>query len=211
MSLVTQVIVGRMALSHIAVSSNLESLSENTPEAAQIRTWIDEDRKKTLEAFNWNFARKRGALAAHAEAPPEGQWAYRYQYPFQCLKVRRLWHPAIDHRRANAIPYEVELADDNSKCIVTNLEEARGLWTKDVEDLSLWTDSAIEAYSRILASHIAPSLTTKANIAVQQLQLFNIIINSASALDANEQAQPEPRDASWIEARGGSWPREDWR
>jgi len=204
------VIVGRMALSHIGVSANLENLSERTPETAQINTWIDTSRIETLEAYNWNFARINGALAAHSEAPPEGQWAYRYQYPFQCLKMRKLWHPSIDPRRTNAIPYEVELSPNRSKSIVTNLPEARGQWTTDVEELVLWTSSAIEAFSRMLASHIAAALVTQKNVATDQLSLFSIVIARAAAMDANEGVETEPRDAPWIEARGGMRPQEDW-
>ena len=201
MSLLSPVIVGRMALSHIGVSQNLESLTASTPEAAQLTIWIDDSRQQTLEAFNWNFARRRMILATHAEDPPEGQWGFRYQYPFGALKVREVWHPAINPHTTDALPFEVELAADDSKTIVTDLDEARAIWTKDITDLTLWNSLAIEAFSRILSSHIATALTTQKQAAVQQFNFFNAIINTATSVDANEQIGRQPRDADVIRAR----------
>ncbi len=201
MSLLSPVIVGRMALSHIGVSKNLESLTAPTPEAAQLNVWYDHSRQQTLEVFNWNFARRRMILATHAEDPPEGQWAFRYQYPFGALKIREVWHPAINPHTTDAIPFEVELATDDSKTLVTDLDEARVIWTKDITDLTLWTSLAILALSHALSSHIATALTTHKDAAARQFNFFNAIINTATSVDANEQIERQPRDADVIRAR----------
>ena len=67
MPVIGEVTIARMALSHIGASS-IESLSEDSAEAKEANTWYAVSRQTALEAFNWNFARKRQLLAVHGDA-----------------------------------------------------------------------------------------------------------------------------------------------
>jgi len=213
---ISPVVIGRMALSHIGARSRIESLTENSNEAKEVNLWYDFARKQTLEAFNWNHARKRITLALHGDDAPDGVWKFRYQYPSDCLKARAIENPRIPVRSAgffgrtfdeltglqrDAVPYEVEISTDGTKSILTNLEEAKLVYTFDQENTALFTELFIEAHSRALASKIAFTLTNRREAATDQLKIFFLVLDRAAAVDGNEQTQPPPRDADWIRNR----------
>jgi len=213
---ISPVVIGRMALSHIGARSRIESLTENSNEAKEVNLWYDFARKQVLEVFNWNFASKRLTLALHGDDPPEGVWAFRYQYPSDCLVARNIENPRIPVRATgflgksfdeltglqfNAVPFEVEIAPEGTKSILSNLEDAVLVYTFDQTATALFSELFIEAFSRALASKIAFSLTGKQSISTEQLQIFFLVVGRAGASNANEQVEPPPRDAEWVRNR----------
>jgi len=217
MALVSDVVISRMALSHVGARSTIESLEEESAEAKQCKLWYDFSRKQTLEVFDWNFARKRQVLALHNDSAPEGVWLFRYQYPADCIAARRVENPVISAAgggvftseafkhvvgvNPDAVPYEVEISTDQTKSILTDLEDAILVYTFDLTNENLFPAMFIEALSRALASRIAFSLTGKKNIAEDQFRLFLALINAAEVRNANEQVMKPPRDAEWVRGR----------
>jgi len=215
-TMISPVLIGRMALSHIGARSRIESLTENSTEAKELNLWFDFARKQTLEAFDWNFARKRITLALHGDDPPEDVWEFRYQYPSDAIRIRRIENPRIPVRSTgffgksfdeltglqfDAVPFDIETAPDGTKSILSNLEEARAVYTFNQEATELFSELFVEAFSRVLASRIAFALTAKASVADTQLRIFFALMNIAMASNANEQVEPPPRDAEWIRKR----------
>jgi hypothetical protein len=213
MAATSPVIIGRLALSHIGARANLESLDEQSPQAFQVKQWYDIAREQALEAFDWNFARVRKTLALHGDAPPTGQWGYRYQYPANVLYVRKLENPFTNVNNpifpheplagfgSDDVPFEIEQAPDGTRSLVTNLENAIAICTKNETLTNLFTPTFVQAMSHVLASHIAVALTGKRSIKESQIQMFFAIVAQAQALDANQQRERPPRDADWIRAR----------
>lgn len=214
MALVNPVSIGRLALSHIGARANLESLDEKSPQAFQLKQWYDLARQQTLESFDWNFARVRRQLALHGDDPPNGQWAFRYRIPNDVLVVRRLQNPFTNVHGTtfpnewlggfgtDNVPFEIEQSTDGSRSIVTNLEQARIIGTKDETLTTLFPPTFVQALSHMLASHIAMALTGKRSIKEAQLQMFFAMLVQAQAQDANQHAERPPREADWIRGRG---------
>ncbi len=213
---ISAVLIGRMALSHIGARSRIESLNEDSNEAKEVNLWYDFARKQVLEGFNWNFARKRIVLALHGDDPPEGVWEFRYQYPVDCLKARVIENPRIAVRstgffgrtfdeltglQLDAIPFQVEIAPNGTRSILTNLEDAKLVCTFDQENTAVFTELFVEAFSRALASKIAFALTGKLQSSEAQLRIFFAILDRATTADANEQTEVKPRDADWVRNR----------
>ncbi len=215
MTPISAVQVGRMALGHIGVRSNIESLSENTPEAKAVNLWLEFSRKQTLEGFNWSFARKRLTLATHNDPPPEGQWGFRYQYPSDALVIRSIQSPfsvsgsgglinptvSISTAEADAVPYNVEISTDGTNSILTNVQDAIAIYTFDQTQLTMFSSLAIMALSFALASNIAFSLTARRDVEDRQLQQFFITLQQAAVSDANQSIAAPVRDAEWIRGR----------
>jgi hypothetical protein len=189
-----------MALSHIGAKARVENFeTEISPEARELNRWYDFARQQSLEAYNWKFARKRLALALHEEDPP-AQWVYRYQWPSDCIAIRRIWNPVGED--APAVPYEVETSTEGtSLSILTNMEDAVAIYTWDQKTTSLFSLFFISVLSRLLASFISPSLTGNQKITQEQVNAYFSLIRSASSNDGNQQVEGEPRDASWIADR----------
>ena len=200
MAVISRVRICNMALSHVGANSNIESLTENSAEAAACDLWYDFSRLQTLEANDWGFARRRLTLATHSDDPPDGVWAYRYQYPSDSVIVRKIQSPAGEN--AEPIPWEVETSEDQStKTILTDLSEAIAVYTFDLEDVNLFSAFFVEMLSFALANHIAFTLTGKQSVEESMRQKFASMARIAPASNANERGERQPREASWIEGR----------
>lgn len=187
-----------LALAHVHNGRRIQSLTEATEEARQCNTFYEQARRETLEAHNWNFARRRVSLAISAE-DPSAEWAYRYGFP-DCLKIRYLVNPLGDE--ADPVPYEIEqnLAG-TAKTVLTDLGDAVALCTRDVTDPNLFSAAFVGALSHLLAYYIAGPLATDKTIKQTEFEAFTAAYKVATAGDANERGERQPADADWISGR----------
>lgn len=213
MATVSPVRIANMALSNIGARSRIESLSEQSTEAKECNLWYDFSRLSTLEGYDWNFARKRQKLSLANDDPPEGLWAFRYQYPADCVHARQLENPTIisvpqtfnqptQFDQTDAIPFEVEtIPDGTSKSILTDMEEATLVFTFNQEQTSLFTPFFVKTLSYHLASQIAIALTGKISLQDSMLEKWQMHMASAQWFDAQERVAKPPREAEWIRGR----------
>ena len=199
--------IGNMALSHIGARSKIESLEEVSSEAAEINLWYDWSRRQVLEAFDWGFARRRLALALHGDTistttgdPLAGVWGYRYQYPADCIVMRKIQNPNAPPD--DATPFDIETnLDGTQKTILTDLQDAVGVYTYDAVSPTLFSPFFVSTLSHLIAHYVAFPLTGKRNIKGDELQIYQELIRIAPAHSANESVSPPPREAEWIRAR----------
>lgn len=209
----TELEVANMALSHIGARDSIPSLSENSIEARQCNRWIGLSRQMTLESYNWNFARKRSTLTAHADDPPEGLWSYRFALPSDLLKAREIQNPGLPFNpydtihntiyfQPDAVPFEVALSDDGTeKTLLTDITPVTLVYTADIADYTLFSAEAVIATSYALAHLIALKITGKTAIVDLMAQRFFAYVRAAAMHDANEQVERAPRDAPSIRGR----------
>lgn len=198
MSAISTVQIANMALSHVGSRSSIESLDESSPEAKACKLWYTLALEQALEGFDWSFARKRQALALAGDDAP-AEWSFRYQYPADCVRFRLIWNPIGPD--GDAVPFEIETDSSDQRTIVTNLEDAVGIYTKLIQTPASYTPMFIEALSRTLAYHIAFTLTGDLKIKAELAHGFQGIIAAATASNANERVGRPPRDAEWIRGR----------
>lgn len=164
-----------------------------------MKLWFDPCRKEVLTRFDWSFARKRLALAEHSEDPPEGVWDFRYQYPSDCIEFRRLRNPSGE--QADPVPFQEETASDGSRSIITNLEQATGLYTFDCTNVSNFSAGFVMALSHNLAWRTAFTITKKQSITDKQGQIYEGLFRRGASQNANAQASEAPRGAVWVRGR----------
>jgi hypothetical protein len=193
-------LIGNLALSHVG-DARINDYEDQTKEGREVRLWYDVSREQTLETFNWNFARKRVALSLASQAAPTDVWAFRYQYPADCLRMRWLVNPS--GRQNDRIPYQIEIDDNEQKTILTNLDDACLVYTRNLTNVALFTPSYIAALSHLLASRMGKSVGGGVKTQIQQLQMFQVEISAARASNANETAEAPPIDADIIVGRSG--------
>lgn len=199
MASISSVKICNMAISHVGDDSTIESLSESSAEAAACSIWYDWSRIQTLEGHNWDFAIKRATLAL-LETNPTEDWAYRYNYPTDCVKARLIVNPL--GRAADPVPFTVEASSDGQvTTILTDQENAKLIYTMDVEDPTRFSSMFIDALSWRVASRIAFSLTGKREIVRDSETIAAQHLNAAQNSNANEGMGDKPREAPWIEAR----------
>lgn len=212
---ISTVLISNMALSHLG-AGQIQAMDEASAEAIQANLWYDPSRKQALTSHNWGFARKRAVLAVHGDDPPEGVWAYRYIYPVDCLVARELVNPAMGAvssltvfgsrpqdvwAAGDAVPFDVETSDNETKSILTDLEDATLVYTFNQESTSMFSWPFIDALAYLMAGRLAFALTGKRSLAQDMFEAYRSVVRSASATDANEGVAAAPREAEWIRKR----------
>lgn len=158
------------------------------------RRFYDVARDAVLAAYPWNEAAARAAVPASAGAPAF-EWAYAYQLPHDCLKLRDLFDdPAALH--------VVE-----SGRVLCNLKPPlRIRFTKRIEPEAMGA-LLFAAVAARLAADMAPSLMENASAAALLDQRYERMLIEARRIDAKEGFQPDPPETFlWLDARhGGAW------
>lgn len=215
MTFLSKVQIGNMALGHVAVGKQIESFTEDSQEALSIRQWYDISRLSMLEMYDWTFARREAELAELDDAASD-EYQFRYIYPTDCLKVRRLvpkgYAPVYRYYNdycyehtgeyPEAWPYSVKLdSTGNQKTICTDVPNAVIRYTADVDNTSLYSFKFCEALSYLLAANIAYRLTGKLQTKQLMMQAAQQMLMMAARDDANEGVDKPPREAEWISRR----------
>lgn len=213
MAVVSETMIGNLALSHIGAKAHIQSLDEDSAEAEAVKLWFDTSRQMMLEGYDWKFARKRVTLAQDTEDPPENIWSYRYVYPSDALTIRKLQQPTYTLNplftsasntlaEPDAIPFEIEMdSTGERRTILTDLEDAIAVYTFDQENVGLFSTFSVYALSYALAYNISFQLTGKESIKDKMFQFFSITLANAATADANERVSRKAREAEAIRAR----------
>lgn len=191
--------IANLALSKAGAISTVEDFAENSKPARVTQLWLTSARLKALEAHNWAFAKKSQALATHSQAAPTNRWAYRYQWPSDCVTPRYLENPLGDD--ADALPYESELADDDTQSILANVDKAVLVYTKDLDRPDIFPLHFIDMMAAQLAIYISPELVGKESRIKALGEEFNQLALLAPWVDATSQVKKPEREASWIRSR----------
>ena len=198
MSGFSKVRIANLALA-LVHTKTIESLSETSAEATQANLWYDIARQEVLELFNWPFARTRLILAAHDEAVPEAEWAYRYQYPADCLAARYIENPAGTDE--DAVPFEQEYAADGTLSIVTDAEDAVLVYTRDATEPELFPSVFVTLLAHKLATYLVGTLSGKVTLEERLNVAYMRLLGTNPAAVANQERQRAPRDAAHIRGR----------
>jgi len=195
----TKALICNLALAHInQTETQISNLDTDVGTIAiQCRIHYDIAREFVLADHHWNFAKKRVVLADIGSPP--NNWAFRYDYPSDCLKMREIERFT---RRGLPIPFRVE--DDGSEtglCIVTDRDEATGVYTYNVQNVSLFSPSFVGAFGWYLASELAPALVGDVKKQESTLTVYRNYMNSAQATDSDEGSMDAELDSPWERAR----------
>lgn len=199
MASVSKVDIANMALAHVGSSEFIESFEDTGAQGRLIRLFYDIARRRTLEDFDWSFARKRLALSESADDPPD-EWSYRYQLPSDLLACRLLENPAGPE--AEAVPFEQSgNVDGDGVTLLTDLEDAVLIYTQDLETVSMFSPSFVTAFTYLLAHYLAKPTSGKDATRQTLMQAYQFELRRAAAHNANQSRDRAPPQASHIRAR----------
>lgn len=187
-----------MALSHIG-KGTIANRQEGLEDARACDLFYEPARREILREFPWGFAHRLERLAL-ADVTIPG-WEYVYGWPDKCLKLNKL----VDEVAypCEREPFDIVNVNAGTKLIVTNLEQAYADYVWDVEDLNLWDDVALQAFSHLLASKITVRLTGNPQMSQQEYQLYKLGIQSAQLQDAREEQHEPVFYSNYAKARQG--------
>lgn len=179
--------IANLGLTLLGETRLLASLEENTTAARAMRAVFALERDAELRRHVWNFARRRAALPALAEAPPFG-FAYAYQLPPDWLRFVV---------QADAWPYSIEggkvLTDEGSPLNIT--------YVARVEETGLFDALFIDALAARLALRTCLTITGSMERQDRAVQAYREAMASARQVDAVENPPDDRPDDDWVIAR----------
>ena len=151
-------------------------------------------RDAVLQAYKWNFAKRRASLPK-LDADPAWGYAYQYLLPADCILVREL------PDATQSIRWEVEDADDGAVVLTNLAPPLRVLYTTRVQDVSRFRPLFVEALAARLAADLAVKLMDNAAAAERLLGIYQDKLNEARRVDAQEGSADELPQGDWITER----------
>jgi hypothetical protein len=183
----TDVDICNMALSYLGVRGII-TLQDTSQTANKCTLFYESIRDQVLRDHPWNFAEKRASLTLLTSVTPIG-YDLAYQYPADCLKIRRLHQEVTTDTQ---IDYRVTSQEDAvlrqvGRMILTNEADAKAIYTAKITVENLFDSSFIKAFSLKLAAEMAPSLQGKLDAVSTLTALYTKELDKAEASDATEQ------------------------
>lgn len=177
------------------------AFTDGDVKADACQLYYEPSRDFVLADFPWNFAGKSAVLGKKSEVPAE--WQFCYTYPTNALKVRYLYSDSKLRHLQDPIPYEVGLADDDTKSIFSNLDLANVRYTVRLTNVNQFDPHFVTALSWYIASEIAIPVagTSKGRVlADRAAQGYANAIAAAYSANSNEDEPGPPRDPESIRA-----------
>ena len=189
-----------LALSNVG-KDNINSIDEAGAEARACRQFYVHTRDLLLQGYPWGFAGKTQSLAA-TENLKLGKWAYAYQRPTDCLKVRSL-------RAAYSEADMIDPANTDSSAwheiegslLYTNISPAYLRYTFTVTDPSRFPPMFQEALAWHLSVRLAMPLTRDPKVRADAYQMAAMTTAQAQMLDANEERHTSDIVSELVEVR----------
>jgi hypothetical protein len=143
-----------LALSHVGHKATVAAIDppEASAEAQLCAQFYPIARNRTLEAYDWSFARVRTSPAGLVNTNPT--WAFCYARPSDAVRILRLLPPeSVDDTPEQAF-VEESLAD-GTQVIYSNMEDAVVVYTRIVVDPAKFAPLCVTAISLQLGSMLA--------------------------------------------------------
>lgn len=201
--------VCNMALSHLGVGREIDDIDADvTAEASACRVFYETAQKRVLRDFDWPFARKVESLGLVTDDGDDDhandEWGYAYRYPSQCAAFRRIQSGFRNDNRGTQIKYDI-MRDTTGQLLMTDLDEAVGVWTHLETDEDKWPPEVLIAFSYLLAYYVAPRVIRdpKSKAKEDCWAAYRAEISQGQANALNELAPDPIAEAEWTRARDG--------
>lgn len=187
-----------LALNRLGIE-NINSLTEESEQARKCAAGYDIALDTILREFDWNFATKIIQLALIDDTATPG-WQYKYQYPPDCIKIRRVFPSENTGELRRQNHYRV-IYNKTAKAIVTDIATAWIEYTARVGDTSLYDSLFVDALAWRLAAELSATLTGKEQLYDRAMNNYQRAMLSAYHNDAKEENDIEERINRYEEAR----------
>jgi hypothetical protein len=189
----SEVTISNMALSRIGINQRIASMTELSAEAGACNLWYEVCRDYVLEDLDWNFARRRVALALLSPQDPPPPWGYEFAWPADCVATRGLDAGVQVKRAVDRLPFEVAWKDANARKILATVQDPILLYTARVTNTTVFSAAFIDALAWRIAAELASNLAKSSAMRDATSRYYLLAISVARAQTLNEgQDFPEP-------------------
>lgn len=159
---------------------------DNTVNSKVIQTAIFQlprCKKAVLRTNDWNCARRRKALDLLPDDHSLGEWSHSYRLPPDCLAVRR-FVGINDEERSQK--FSVEQDQDGKPLFLTNVTDAKIVYTHDLEDVNRYDALLFDACATRLAIQFAISFPRDLKFMTSLWEIYRGKIEEAVGADEAE-------------------------
>ena len=153
----------------------LATIADVSVQADVVRAWYPYCRDALLRAHPWNFAEKRAALTGLTGTHPVMDYAYFFNLPSDCLKLRKLSDQSVD------IPYKLE-----GRRIACDEPVLSILYTYRITDATYFDTTFVDALVALLAWRISYPIRKDINLAKVKGAEYRAALSIATGVDAQE-------------------------
>lgn len=195
--------ISNTALAHLGSDAQVSSITppDGSKEAGYASRFLPIARREMIEQHEWRFCLKRATLV-ELVTNPSTRWAFAYQLPSDCLKVRRVLtdniHQGTIFTAPESYPNNRGLGLDDEmgapfqqegEIIYTNEPDAVLAYQFDQVNVNKWPPAAYSALGYLLASYMAgPVIRGKSGAATAD-RLRTMAFSMASAAAASDAAR----------------------
>lgn len=191
-----------MALGHIGSAATIADINESSAEARACRTFYDTCKNACLRDFRLPFSAAFQALAM-VEEDPTTEWAFSYNYPNNCLFIRRIFSGIRNDTNDSRVPYIVGQDSNGQLLIYTDAEQAEIEFTAKSDNPVIYPPDFVLGLSYRLASYIAP-LITKGDpfkLGDKSFQLYQYHMGRAVSSAGNEEQRDQQPESDFTRSR----------
>ena len=183
----------------------------SVPAQAAERVW-DSARKESLRGHDWGFATVVLALTPSTTFGTlttsglyAGNYLYAYEYPTNCLAMWHVYNESLADKTFGEDFREIYDSVNRQKVIVTNIADALGEYTFDLEETEFFDANFVTTLSYRLAADLAMPLTGDGQLALNMMKIFTTMMSDAERMNSyeNNPAHVSEGSSVFIDARGG--------
>ena len=194
----TNVSIANLALQILGVSTKIESLDADNPNAREINSCFISLREELLRKFPWNFAKKRATLPALTDQTVWGE-LNRYQTPTDLLRLLR---PTDRH-----VDWELERSDTSGDVIVTrDTAPLQIRYISEVTNPAQFDSEFVQVFAARLAQQCCQPITSSAEKQQIADKAFAVALRDARMANAFERASDETITDNYLVAMGSTGP-----
>lgn len=192
------VTIANMAAARIGTETRIASPDDDRFVARTFKAAWDIERQAAIRDGAWNFAARRGDLAAVADPGVVlYPWTYGFELPVDCLRLIEVLGGCRD---AYALEGRLILCDSAGPLYIR--------YSTDVPQESLWDAAFTHAFALRLAWRCGRRIAGSAFDQELCWSEYRQALSAARRVDARENPPIEQEDSSWIAARHDrAWPR----
>jgi len=184
----SQVEICNLALRSLGAVS-IASIDEDSENARKMEAGYNMYLRALLRMHPWSFAKKEVALSQLAETPILEDYTYIYELPPDFVRLNKTSvEPDYSHKI-------------KGRRLYSNADAVSIEYVYFCEDSALYDDAFVEAFAAKLAAELAYSITRDKDIEKLRKQEFQIKLNYAKNMNAQEITPDSPQQDEWLNSR----------
>ena len=197
----------------------ISSLSQTTGNGPLALSTYDHERRTLLNETHWTFARSEITLDLLSTNNWQN-WSFAYSYPPDCIRIHYImnpnlvqsyigypYNPAIENFFCRNCPHDVTQALDQNgnqtgqKVILTNMEDAILVYTKDTTDIALFPEPFQDVLILKMAKSFCHKLLPNSPILSDIKQELAMVSSMAKGTSSNESVEHEALESDFQRCR----------